>query len=75
MLLKLGQILGKDTTALTSRQQVDYQIDPLLFDALQKENEVLRLELSRERRDSEVSRRSVEVTNIKCELLFQEMVR
>lgn len=73
--MKLGQILGKDTSALTSRQQVDNHIDPLLFDALKKENEFLRLELSREKKESEIIRQSVEITNIKCELFFQEMVR
>jgi len=42
---------------------------------LKKETEFLRIEIAKERRDSEILRKRLEMSNMKCDLIFQEMFR
>lgn len=42
---------------------------------LRKEAEYLRGEVTKERKDGDMLRRQVEMSNMKCDLIFQEMLR
>jgi hypothetical protein len=42
---------------------------------LRKENDFLRSELSKERRETEKFRKHTEIANIRCDMVYQEMVR
>jgi hypothetical protein len=45
------------------------------MEMLRKEAEYLRGEVAKERREGEMLRRQVEMSNMKCDLIFQEMLR
>ena len=46
-----------------------------MLEMLKKEAEFLRGEVAKERRDAEIMRKRLEMSNMRCDLIFQEMFR
>jgi hypothetical protein len=42
---------------------------------LKKETDFLRSELAKERREQEITRKQLEMANMRCDLIFQEMLK
>ena len=80
VLVKLGQILNKDVSQLTNPniqriEQYEAQQQQNVLEMLKKETEFLRTEIAKERRESEIVRKRLEMSNMKCDLIFQEMFK
>lgn len=88
-LAKLGALIGKEvpTAAATGFgsapgiggktaqiEQYELQQQQHLLEMMKKENEFLRIERNKDKRDLEILRRQVEMADVKQEIIFKAMI-
>ena len=71
----LGDILGKDTTILTTSNKQNNILTSSINDManIKKENDILKLELNKSRKETAKTLKHCEFAKLKCDLIFQHL--